>query len=142
MRSLLDVNMLLALFDKEHSDHGKAQAWWDQDRNQPWATCPFTQNSFLRIISQTRYGRPKLLAVAFRILNQWTSEPEHEFWHDDLSLNDSAIIDHYRILSPRHLTDIYLLAQAVKHGGRLVTLDRGVPLAAVRGAGAERLVVV
>jgi hypothetical protein len=38
------------------------------------------------------------------------------------------------------LTDAYLLALAVRRGGRLVTLDRSVPLAAVPGASERHLV--
>jgi predicted nucleic acid-binding protein len=45
-----------------------------------------------------------------------------------------------RILGPGQITDVYLLALAVRHGGRLVTFDRGVPIAAVKGAKPEHLV--
>ena len=76
------------------------------------------------------------------MLRGWTSQPEHEFWPDDLSILDSARIDHSRLLSHRHITDVYLLALAVKHGGRFVTLDRGVPVSAVKGATAAHCVVV
>jgi predicted nucleic acid-binding protein len=44
------------------------------------------------------------------------------------------------MLGSRQLTDVYLLALAVRRGGRLVTLDRAVPLEAVVGARAEHLV--
>jgi hypothetical protein len=40
------------------------------------------------------------------------------------------------------VTDIYLLALAVEHGGRFVTFDRSVPLSAAKGAGWEHLVVL
>ena len=42
--------------------------------------------------------------------------------------------------SHNQLTDLYLLALAVKNGGRLVTFDRRIPLSAVHGARAEHLV--
>jgi predicted nucleic acid-binding protein len=38
------------------------------------------------------------------------------------------------------LTDLYLLALAVHHGGRLVTFDRHIALGAVAGARPEHLV--
>jgi predicted nucleic acid-binding protein len=44
-----------------------------------------------------------------------------------------------RVLSSRQITDLYLLALAVQHGGCLVTLDRGIPLAAVPGAESHHL---
>lgn len=42
----------------------------------------------------------------------------------------------------RQLTDAYLLGLAVKHGGRLATFDRAIPVRAVVGAGAGSLVVI
>ncbi len=43
---------------------------------------------------------------------------------------------------PRQLTNAYLLALAVAHGGRFVTFDRGLPLSAVPAATADALVVL
>ena len=45
-------------------------------------------------------------------------------------------------LSSRQVTDAYLLALAVAHGGRLVTLDQRIPVAAVSNAEAKHLVVL
>jgi predicted nucleic acid-binding protein len=42
----------------------------------------------------------------------------------------------------RRLTDVYLLALARAHGGRLVTFDRSISVNAVRGARGEHLLVV
>ena len=47
-----------------------------------------------------------------------------------------------RLLTGRHITDAYLLALAVQNRGMFVTLDQGVPLAAVQGAQAQHLVVL
>ena len=70
------------------------------------------------------------------------STPHHRFLADDVSLLDDSIVDRRRLLSPRQLTDTYLLALAVAHGARLATLDKSVPLAAVRAASPESLVVI
>ena len=67
---------------------------------------------------------------------------KHEFWPDDLSLIDGSHIDRRHVLGPKQLTDIYLLALAVKNGGRLVTFDRSIALAAVRRATPDHLVVL
>jgi predicted nucleic acid-binding protein len=66
----------------------------------------------------------------------------HEFWSDVVSLLDSDAVDSSRIHGPRRLTDIYLLALAVQHEGRLVTFDTGAPLAAVRIASAKNLLIL
>jgi uncharacterized protein len=68
--------------------------------------------------------------------------PGHAFWPDDVSLLDAAVFDHTRLLGRRQITDIYLLALAVKHGGRLVTLDAGISVGAVRRAEPQNLVTV
>ena len=47
-----------------------------------------------------------------------------------------------QLLTGRHITDAYLLALAVESRGTFVTLDHGVPLAAVPGAKPEQLVVL
>ena len=82
------------------------------------------------------------LAQALKVLDLAFRQGDHAFWPDDISIADPAVFDHARILGPRQLTDVYLLALAVKNGGRLVTFDRGIPLAAVRGATPEHLVAL
>ncbi len=142
MRALFDVNILLALLDQDHLRHDHARSWWASERRHGWASCPLTQNGFLRIVTQKSYLRPKGMADALAILTLATSRAEHVFWPDDVSVLNSTHVDHGRLLGPRQITDVYLLALAVQHGGRLVTLDRGISLAAVRGATAENLVFV
>lgn len=142
MRSLLDVNVLVALFDSDHSLHGKAIEWFDEHGGEGWASCPITQNGCMRVMSQAGYpnSRP-VLAIAER-LRQATSHPSHEFWPDDVSVLDGDTVDASRIHGPKQLTDVYLLALAMAHGGRLVTFDRSIPLAAVAGAQRRHLVAV
>jgi predicted nucleic acid-binding protein len=79
---------------------------------------------------------------AFDHLRRNTETEGHAFWPDDIPLLDERLIDRSRILGPKQLTDIYLLALAVKHGGRLVTFDRAIPIAAVSRARPEHLVVI
>lgn len=142
MRSLLDISMLLALFDRGHVLHDRARSWWRQNTGPGWASCPLTQNGYLRIISQKSYARPVNLPDALRQLQQWAVPPRHEFWPDDASILDASVVEHTRLLGPRQITDVYLLALAVKHDGRLVTLDTGIAVEAVKGARREQLVVV
>lgn len=79
---------------------------------------------------------------ALGLLFEEIAVTDHAFWPDDISLLDEQLIDRNHVLGPKQLTDIYLLALAVKHGGRLVTFDRAIPIAAVRGAQARHLVVI
>jgi predicted nucleic acid-binding protein len=66
----------------------------------------------------------------------------HEFWPDDVSLLDYAVFDPSRIHGPRQITDLYLLALAVKYGGRLVTFDGSITHIAVKGATGRHLVAL
>ena len=134
MRALLDVNVLLARFDSEHTHHQRASEWLGRHEVEGWASCPLTENGFARIVTQPSYPKGIALVSAASLLRAQIGIPGHEFWPDSLSITDLDIFDHRRILGPSQITDVYLLALAVKHEGRLVTFDRGIPTAAVRGA--------
>lgn len=142
MRALLDINVLLALFDADHIDHGRARRWLGTEIRHGWASCAITQNGFLRVISQPRYPSPVPVARAVERLFGATRSEHHEFWPCDLSLLDQGIIDATKVHGPRQVTDIYLLALALARGGRFVTFDRVIPLAAVAGAGPANLVIL
>jgi toxin-antitoxin system PIN domain toxin len=141
-RALLDVNVLLALFDADHVDHARAWAWLDDEIGHGWASCPITQNGFVRIISQPRYPNPISCAQAIGLLSDACATEHHEFWVCDLSILDGDLVRSDRVHGPRQVTDLYLLALAVRRGGRLVTFDDSVPLSAVAGAGDRHLDVL
>ena len=131
MRALLDINVLLALFDTDHVDHARTRQWLEAEIHHGWASCAITQNGFLRVLSQPRYPSPVPVAQAARRLARATREEHHAFWSCDISLLESEHIDTSRIHGPRQVTDAYLLALAVVHKGRLVTYDRAIPTEAV-----------
>jgi uncharacterized protein len=142
VRALLDLNVLISLIDDHHLHYVRAHDWWERNRARGWASCPLTQNGFLRILSQPSYNASVPLSEAFRLLREATGADDHTFWPDDISPLDDQRINRERILGPKQITDIYLLALAVKHDGRLVTFDRAIPIAAVRGAKPHHLVVI
>jgi toxin-antitoxin system PIN domain toxin len=142
MRALLDVNVLIALLDAAHVHHRKARFWLEANIETGWASCPITQNGCLRILSQPAYPGAQPPAVIAALLAAAAATPWHAFWPDDLSLLEAGAVDWRHVLGSRQLTDAYLLALAVRHGGRLVTLDRSVPLVVAAGAEPEHLVVL
>jgi predicted nucleic acid-binding protein len=79
--------------------------------------------------------------IAARLVEA-TNTRWHAFWSDDLSLLEAGCVDWRHMLGSRQLTDVYLLALAVRHGGRLVTFDRAVPLGAVTNAREGHLAIV
>lgn len=66
----------------------------------------------------------------------------HTFWPCDVSLLDAQVVDRSRLHGSRQVTDAYLLALAVAHGGRFVTFDRSLSLSSVPGATEEHLTVL
>lgn len=47
--SLLDVNVLVALFFPDHVHHDLAHDWFADHRHLGWATCPLTENGLIRV---------------------------------------------------------------------------------------------
>ena len=142
MRALLDVNVLIALLDADHTLHSRATTWFGSHAQSGWASCPITQNGCIRIMSHPGYPNGLPVRVVAERLMQASSSSLHEFWADDISLLDAGVVDSARIHGPRQLSDIYLLALAVGHKGCFVTFDTSVPLDAVKGARKNHLLTL
>lgn len=142
MRALLDVNVLIALLDRDHLHHALAHAWLAENIQAGWASCPLTQNGCIRIMSQASYPNALPAAAVAERLADATATHHHAFWPDAVSMLDAGRIDWSAVLLSRQVTDVYLLALASQQGGRLVTLDRSVSLRAVPAAKASNLVVI
>ena len=142
MLALLDVNVLVALLDENHTQNANASAWFADNVDSGWASCPLTQNGCIRIIAQPGYPNAIGLTDALSRLQRAVSTPYHRFIPDDISLLDDAVVDRRHLLGHRQLTDVYLLALANAHDARLVTLDKSVPVSAVRRADVDSLFVI
>ncbi|SHE99417.1 toxin-antitoxin system PIN domain toxin [Desulfacinum infernum DSM 9756] len=142
MRSLLDVNVLIALLDAAHVHHRQAVSWLQQEIRHGWASCPITQNGCIRILSHPAYPNPLPAAQVALRLREAVENPAHEFWPDDINLLSSPVFDWSSLVGHRQVTDIYLLALAVRHNGRLVTFDRRITLGAVKGASEKNLLIL
>jgi toxin-antitoxin system PIN domain toxin len=134
MRALLDVNVLIALLDADHSLHGRAIDWFAVHGPAGWASCPITQNGCIRIMSNPGYPNALPVNAVVERLAEAARGRYHAFWADDVSLLDGTRIEAARIHGPRQLTDVYLVALAATHGGRLVTFDHAISIAAIKGA--------
>lgn len=120
---LLDVNVLIALGDANHPHRAAALRLFERSATvDGWATCPLTENAFLRIVGGAAYpGGPGSPGEARRLLDALCAAPGHAFWPDDLSLADTRIFP--TLPASRQLTDLCLLGLAVKRGGRFATFD-------------------
>lgn len=142
MRALLDVNVLIALHDRDHVHHERASEWLAAHAKKGWASCPLTQNGCLRVMSQPAYPNAQPLAILMDMLRQSTSTSFHQFWSDDASILDPKRFRQAHMHGHRQITDLYLLGLAVKNGGRLVSFDVRIPSSAVHGATPAHLVAL
>ena len=99
-----------------------------------------TENGFVRILGHTGYleftGGTGEARAALRVL---TDAPGHQFWIDDLSLTDEGAF--LILASSKHLTDQYLLALAVRHGAKFVTLDERIDSSFIVGGSKAYFIV-
>jgi len=142
MRALLDVNVLIALLDQDHSMHTRAVRWFGAAAADGWASCPLTQNGCVRIMSHPSYTNPVTVGAIIERLGEAVAASAHEFWPDEISLLDSRVADRNRIHGPRQVTDLYLLALAVHNDGCFVSFDASIPTTAIRGAKTRHLIAL
>jgi toxin-antitoxin system PIN domain toxin len=129
---LLDVNLLLALADPMHVHHEAAHRWFGLIGRYNWATCPITENGFVRIASNPRYpNRPGDVATVLAILNRFCTAEGHHLWADNVSLRELLLPG--AVLTHNHVTDVYLLGLAVHQDGKLATLDQNIPASIIQG---------
>ncbi len=143
MRALLDVNVWIALFDDAHQFSDRANQFINRNGVQI-ATCPLVENGVIRVMSLPSYGRRGGLAMqqVRARLQLACTVLDHEFWPDDVSLRSDELVDFSRVQGHNQITDLYLLALAVRHGGCLVTLDQAIALSSVHGATPAHLVLL
>lgn len=116
---LLDGNVLVALSDASHVHHARAANWFAV-LEAPFATCPITQGTLLRMLLHLRAVPDMGSAMAF--LAQLTAHHRHRFWPDDLPYGSVAW---HGVQGHRQVTDAYLAALARQHRGRLASFDHG-----------------
>ena len=140
---LLDVNVLIALFDPAHLDHHEAHRWFGTVGGKAWPTCPMTENGLVRILSNPGY--PTVQATSAEVLDRlriFCGRPGHHFWPADISMRDRSLFASDLPVGSRQISDVYLLALAVHHKGKLATFDRGIRAAAVPSGGVQALEVI
>jgi len=141
--ALLDVDVLVALFDPAHLHHETAHEWLGDQRASGWATCPITENGFARVVSHPGYpGHRVTVQDALERLGAFADAGDHHFWPDSTSLRRRSRVDASLLEGHGSIRGAYLLLLAAENDGRLVTFDAEVPLAAVPQARPEQLVVL
>jgi toxin-antitoxin system PIN domain toxin len=117
--------VLIALFDASHLNHDAAHRWFKDAGRESWATCPITENGFVRVLSHPSY--PSVQATPNEVadrLSAFVGQRGHVFWPDDISLlSDLDAGSRARLVGSQQVTDFYLAALARHHAGCLATFD-------------------
>jgi len=138
---LLDVNVLVALLDGNHIHHSAVIPWFEANRSRGWATCPITENGFLRTLSRPGYSEIfRSVSELRELLDEVCADGYHVFWPDSVTLRDPTIS--LTGVTSGHSTDFYLLALAIANGGSFATIDRHVPTAALGSPGLDAIEVI
>ena len=98
--ALLDVNVLVALFDPDHVHHDISHDWFAEQRGVGWATCPLTENGLARVLSSPRVSTGLTIPDIAARLRVLKSAGRHVFWADDVSLTDERLFGWHAALFP------------------------------------------
>lgn len=124
---LLDVNVLVALLWPAHEDHGRVQQWFAAHQRYGWATCPFTQAAFIRIVSNPAFSpdavRPR---EALDLLATNLMHSSHQFWPDAIGFVDAVQPFCTKLQGHRQVMDAYLLGLVLHKQAKLATLDKAI----------------
>jgi toxin-antitoxin system PIN domain toxin len=124
---LLDVNVLIAMAWPAHQGHERVQQWLARHAGEGWATCPFTESAFVRILSNPAFSPNALTpADALVLLRANLSHPAHRFWEEDISFTTAVEPFGERIVGHRQVSDAYLLGLVIHKEGIFATMDRAV----------------
>jgi len=123
-RFLLDVSILVALFDPAHSHHRIAARWFSSPGLR-WGVCAFTEAGFLRVTTSTPAGR-RTLVQATKIVRSFSNDPNFTYWPIKAGWTSLAEPFQDRIYGHQQVTDAFLLGLAIQGNGVLVTLDKAI----------------
>ena len=127
LKSLLDLNVLIALTESEHKHHQKARNWLTSAGRERLGICPLTEAGFLRVTTNPAFHRgPRTLEQAIAILQ--VLKERDDYWYCLIDESWVALTAPFasRIRGHQQVTDAFLLGLAIKEEGVLVTFDKGV----------------
>ena len=122
---LLDVNALIALGWEGHERHDAMVAWFKRHGHAGWATCALTQAGFVRVLNQPALSVGATVAELADALARNLEHPAHRLVPLDFDFSAVLACCTGGVVGHRQVTDAYLLTAAVRHGMKLLTIDRG-----------------
>jgi toxin-antitoxin system PIN domain toxin len=123
-KHLLDVNVLVALFDPGHVHHRVVARWFSAPGLQ-WGLCAFSEAGFLRVSTNSVAGN-RSLEQATNVLKSFTNDPCYRFWPIKSGWTSISEPIQDRIYGHQQVTDAFLLGLAIQENGVFVTLDKAI----------------
>ena len=127
LKSLLDLNVLIALTDPEHKHHKKARNWLTSAGRERLGICPLTEAGFLRATTNLAFHPgPRTLEQAIAILQ--VLKGRDDYWYCPINESWVTLTTPFasRVRGHQQITDAYLLGLAIKEKGVLVTFDKDI----------------
>ena len=110
-----------------HQAHGRVHGWLQRYAHQGWATCPFTEAAFVRVISNPAFSPDALsVAQAIDLLASNLQHSAHYFWPDEIGFLAAIAPLQDRLIGHQQVSDAYLLGLVLRRKGKLATLDAGI----------------
>jgi toxin-antitoxin system PIN domain toxin len=128
--SLLDVNVLVALADADHSAHRRVTAWFNARKQKEWVVCPFTEAGFVRVVTNSSYPGSFTMTEALNVLDEIKDLPGYRFCPVVHPFSELIEPFQARLYGHQQVTDAILLGVAVTENLLLVTLDKALPVLA------------
>ncbi len=125
LRSLLDVNVLVALTTRSHVHHGLVKEWFYGSASLQWDLCAFTEAGFLRNATAVRSGQVSM-SEAMAVLKQLAQHPGYRYLPITADWQTLCIPFFTRLYGTKQVTDAYLLGLAVRDDLVLVTMDKAI----------------
>ena len=123
-RFLLDVNVLMALTQPEHS-HFKTVTEWFESSIDDWGLCAFSEAGFLRLSANPHVGNLTVWDAADMLVSL-SKRPGYRYWPITTSWATLVAPFQERVFGHQQITDGFLLGLAIQEDGILVTLDRAI----------------
>jgi uncharacterized protein len=107
---LLVVNVLIALTWPAHESHTKALNWFQRHSARGWATCPFTQAAFVRIVSNPTFSRDSVTPQeAISLLESNVRHSDPRFWPDEMEYTKPVQAFSRKLFGHRQVTNATFL---------------------------------
>lgn len=125
VKYLADVNVLIALLEEDHVHHKLVAKWFEASNKDEFGVCMLTEAGFLRVTTNPKAGS-RSMEGALEALASLDHHAGYRFW--PMAEGWAALVEPFleRVHGHQQITDACLLGLAVREGGVLVTLDKGI----------------